>query len=142
MPYLRLYSRDIQIEQKRAIAQKLIDITMRTLRLRPDERNRITVQFIPPPEMTADDGYQSAIPTNADFMLEVMAHHLTEAKKKAFGDEVATKLAQLLPTKAKGRIARLLGIKADPARQVALQFEELSPAMSDPFVTESERRAA
>ena len=142
MPYLRLYSRDIPIEQKRAIAQKLIDITMRTLRLRPEERNRITVQFIPPSQMTGDDAYQPVIPSNADFMLEVMAHHLTEAKKKAFGDEVASKLTQFLPSKAKGGIARLLGIKADPARQVALQFDELSPAMSDPFVTEPERRAA
>ena len=142
MPYLRLYSRDIPIEQKRAIAQKLIDITMRTLRLRPEERNRITVQFIPPPQVTGDDGYQPVIPSNADFMLEVMAHHLTEAKKKAFGDEVATKLTQLLPTKSRGGIARLLGIKTGPPRPVALQFDELSPAMSDPFVTEPERRAA
>ncbi len=142
MPYLRLYSRDIPIEQKRAIAQKLIDITMRTLRLRPDERNRITVQFILPPQMTGEDGYQPVIPSNADFMLEVMAHHLTEAKKKAFGDEVVTKLTQLLPTKARSGLARVLGIKAGPPRQVALQFDELSPAMSDPFVTEPERRAA
>ena len=50
-------------------------------------------------------------------------------------------LAQLLPTKT-GRIARLLRFKPDPARQVALQFDELSPAISDPFVVETDRRAA
>jgi hypothetical protein len=30
MPYLRLYSRDVSIEQKRVIAQKLIEVTLRT----------------------------------------------------------------------------------------------------------------
>jgi hypothetical protein len=75
-------------------------------------------------------------------MLEVMAHHLTEAKKKSFGDEVATELTQFLSSKVRSGIARLLGIKGGLPRQVALQFDELSPAMSDPFVTEPERRAA
>ena len=142
MPYLRLYSRDMPIEQKRVIAQKLIDITLRTFHLRPEERNRITIQFIPPPEASGAGGFHLPIPRSADFMLEVMAHHLTEANKRAFTEEAAAMLDQCLPTKASRGIARLLGIKANPVRQIALQFAELSPAISDPFVVEPERRAA
>jgi hypothetical protein len=100
------------------------------------------VQFIPPPEVSGIDSSQPLIPRGADFMLEVVAHHLTEAKKRAFGEAVATMLSPLLPTKAKSRLARLLGIKPDRDRQVALQFAELSPAISEPFVADSERRAA
>ena len=141
MPYLRIYSPDMPIEQKRVIAQKLIEITQRAFQLLPEERHRITVQFIPPPRESDIDGFPPAVPRGNDFVLEVMAHHLTEAKKRAFGAEAATMLAPLLPTKARSRIARLLGIKLDPP-QVALQFDDLSPAISDPFVADPERRAA
>ena len=142
MPYLRLYSRDVAIEQKRLIAQKLIEITLRTFHLRPEERYRITIQFIAPPQMSGVDGSQAAIPHGANFLLEVMAHYLTEANKRAFAEEATAMLGQLLPTKPSRRIARLLGIKANPVRQIALQFAELSPAISDPWVVDSERRAA
>ena len=142
MPYLRLYSRDVPIEQKCVIARKLIEVTLRTFHLRSEERNQITIQFIPPPQMNRVDGPQPSIPPGRDFMLEVMAHHLTEAKKRAFAEEATTMLAPFLPTKARNRIARLLGIKAEPPRQIALQFDELSPAISDPFVADPERWAA
>ena len=45
MPYLRVYSQAVPIEQKRVIAEKLIEITLRTFHLRAQERNRITIQF-------------------------------------------------------------------------------------------------
>jgi hypothetical protein len=45
MPYLPLYSLDVAIE-KRLIAQKLIEITHRSLHLRPEERYRIPIHFI------------------------------------------------------------------------------------------------
>jgi hypothetical protein len=141
VPYLRLYSPDLLIEQKRAITQKLIEITLRTFHLRPEERHSITVQFIPPPEASEIDSPQPLFPRGTDFVLEVIAHHLTDAKKRTFREEAATMFPSLLPTKA-GRIARLLGIKPDPNRQVALQFGELSPAVSDPFTEDSELRAA
>lgn len=142
MPYLRLYSRDVAIEQKRLIAQRLIEITLSTFHLRPEERYRMTIQFIAPPEMSGVDGPQATIPRGADFLLEVMAHHLTEANKRAFAQEATAMLNQVVPTKARSRIARLLGIKVDLVRQIALQFAELSPAISDPFVVDPERRAA
>lgn len=131
MPYVRLYSRDVPIDQKHVIAQKLTEITLRTFHLRAEERNRIVIQFIPLPE----PGFQPAIPRNADLTLEVNAHDLTEAKKRAFAEEAAPMLAHSLPV-TRSRIARLLGIKAAACRQVALQFNELSSAISDPFVAD------
>jgi hypothetical protein len=142
MPYLRLYSRNVPIEQKGIVTQKLIEVTLRTFHLCPEDRNRVTVQFIPPPQVSGADVSQSVIPRGADFMLEVIAHHLTEANKKAFAEEAAAMLVQLLPTKPRSRSARLLGIKPDSPSQVALQFDELSPAISDPTVMDPERRAA
>ncbi len=142
MPYLRLHSPDVPIEQKRVIAQKLVEITLRTFHLRPEERNRITIQFVPTGQVSGVDGSELAIQHSGDFMLEVMAHHLTEAKKRAFAEEAAATLAPLLPTKARSRIASLLGIKAYRHRQIALQFDELSTAISDPFVVDPEPRAA
>jgi len=142
MPYLRLYSREVSIEQKRVIAQSLIEITLRTFHLRPEECNQITIQFIPPPQVSGVDGSQPAIPLGADFMLEVMAHHLTEAKERAFAKEAAAIIVPLVPLQPRRLIARLLGVKTDPRQQIALQFTELSPAISDPFVVDPDRRAA
>ena len=140
MPYLRLYARDLPIEQKRVIAQKLIQITLRTFHLRPDQRYRTSIQFIT--RSQAVNGPKPAIPRGADFTLEVMGHNLTEEKKRAFAEEAAAMLTPLVPVKLRKRIARLLGIKADSTRQIALQFNELSPAISDPFVVDPQRRAA
>src|SRR5208283_2130638 len=97
--------------------------------------SQVTTQHLPPSRV-------GAIPRGADFALEVIAHHLTEAKRRAFAEEAAAMFAQLLPTKARGRIARLLGINADPARQIAFQFDELSPAISDPVIEDPELWAA
>jgi hypothetical protein len=129
MPYLRIYSRAVPIEQKRIIAEKLIEITLRTFHLRAQERNRITIQF-------------QAIPRGSDFTLEVIGHDLTDEKRKAFAEEASHMLTGLVPLKPRSRIARLLGIKWDAPRQVVLQFDELSPAISDPFVADLECWAA
>ena len=140
MPYLRLYARDLPIEQKRAIAQKLIQITLRTFHLRPDQRYRTSIQFIT--RSQAVNGPKPAIPRGADFTLEVMGHNLTEEKKRAFAEEAVAMLTPLVPMKLRGRIARRLGIKTDATRQIALQFNDLNPAISDPFVVDPQRRAA
>ena len=122
MPYLRLYARDMPIDEKRLIAQKLIEVTRRTFNMSPEKPNRITIQFIA---------------RDADFTLEVIAHDLTEGKKKAFAGEASPILAHLKPLKPRGLIARLLGIKADTSRHVAFQFNEPSgeeTSMGDPFI--------
>jgi hypothetical protein len=66
-----------------------------------------------------------------------------------FGPEAAGMLPQVLPTRASSRVARLLGIKAAPFRQIAFQFDELSPATKGtgltcagkPYVVEAENGA-
>jgi hypothetical protein len=142
MPYLRLYAQDLQIEQKRVIAQKLIEITLRTFNLSADQRYRTTIQFITVPKVFGVDGLHSATSRDPDLMLEVLGHDLTEGKKRAFANEATAMLTHVLPVKPWSRLARLLGIEVDSPRQVALQFNELSAAVSDPFVSDSQRRAA
>jgi hypothetical protein len=141
MPYLRLYSLDLPIDQKRGIAQKLIEITMRTFHLRADERFRTTIQFITLPEVGEVDGLRHDIPSDADCTLEVMGHDLTEEKKRAFAEEAAVVLTHLVPVKLWSRIARLLGIEADTPQRIAFQFNELSAAIGDPFVVDPAARS-
>ena len=134
MPYLRLYSRDIGIEQKRVIARKLIQITQHAFHLRPEECGRITIQFVPPPQGGGINGLHPAIPQGSELMLEVLAHDMTTEKKSQFAEEAAATLADLLPETSSRLIARLFGIKPHNPSRVALQFNDLSPAVSDPFV--------
>jgi hypothetical protein len=143
MPYLRYYhSQDVPIEQKRVIAQKLIDITIHAFRLRTEERSRITIQFIKKPKECDAEGWQLAIPRDTDCTLEVMAHDLTEGKKNAFTAEAGAMLAHSIPVKQRSLISRVLRLASGPPARVALQFSELNSAVSDPFVASSERLAA
>jgi hypothetical protein len=136
MPYLRVRSQALPIDQKRVMAQKLIEITLHAFHLRAEERNQITIQFISQEPACGSDV------KDADFMLEVIGHGLTEEKKAAFTEETAGMITDVLPVKPKGLIARLLGAKPKTHRQIALQFHELSPAISDPFVVHPLRHAA
>ena len=143
MPYLRMYSEHLPIEQKRVIAQKLIEITLRSFHLRAEDRNRITVQFISQPQGSGGGPFPPVIPPDGNVMLEVLGHDLTEEKKSAFTEEAAAMIADVVvPPKPTSMITRLFGAKADTRRQVALQFHELSQGVGDPFVGEPERRAA
>jgi hypothetical protein len=142
MPYLRLYARDLPIEQKRVIAQKLIEITLRTFKLRANQRYQTSVQFITITRASGVDGLQVAIRRGADFTLEVIGHNLTEEKKRAFAEEAAAMLTPMAPVRLGNRIARMLGIKANSRQKICLQFNELSPAVSDPFIVDSQRLAA
>lgn len=139
MPYLRLYLPEALSEQKRFIGQNLIDITLRTFHLRPEERYQISIEFI---SLRAANNLGPETPRGADFMLEVVGHDLTEGKKRAFTEEASALLTPLLPLKSKSRMARLLGIKPNLSRQVAFQFGELSPAISEPFVVHPGSEAA
>jgi hypothetical protein len=142
MPYLRLYTRHLPTEQRRGIAQKLIEITLRTFQLHADQRYQTSIQFITLPQLSRINELQAAVPREGDFTLEVIGHNLMEEKKRAFSEEAAAMLAQVAPMKPGNRIARLLGIKAKRPQQIRLQFNELSPAISDPFVVESQQCAA
>jgi hypothetical protein len=140
MPYLRLYSRGLQIEQKRVIAPKLIEIMLRTFRLGADQRYQTSIQFITQPGVGEADDRQPVIPDNADFALEVLGHNLTQEKTKAFSKEAAALLRHFVPMKPLNRIAHVLGI--DSPRQIAFQFGELAPLPGDPWVVDTERWAA
>jgi len=142
MPYLRLYAQHLPTEQRRVIAQKLIEITLRTFQLHADQRYQTSIQFITLPQLSGIDELQAAVPREGDFTLEVIGHNLTEEKKRAFSEEAAAMLAHAAPMKPGNRIARLLGIKAKRPQQICLQFNELSPAISDPFVVDSQQCAA
>ena len=100
MPYLRLYTRDLPIEQKRFIAQKLIEITLRTFKLRANQRYQTSVQFISTSHTSGGGGLPEGTPRGADFTLEVMGHDLTEEKKRAFAEEAAAVLAPNSPLRA------------------------------------------
>jgi hypothetical protein len=143
MPYLRLYSSEMTIQQKRLLAQRLTDITLRTLQLRSDQKNLITIQFVPFPEAAAADKELAAIvPSGADIAVEVVGHNLTVNKRKAFTDEVSAVLTGLVPAKRVGWIGRLLRREANAARQIALQFNELVPEDAGCSFEEHERMAA
>ena len=136
MPYLRVRSQALPIDQKRIVAQKLIEITLHAFHLRAEERSQITIQFISEAPVPASDLADS------DFTVEVLGHGLTEEKKVAFTEETSGLIAHMMPPKPKGLIARLLGTKAGVQRQVALQFHELSAATSRPYAADQFNRAA
>lgn len=141
MPYLRVYSRGLPIEKKRVIAQRLMEITLRTFQLPPEQRNRTTVQFVSESPADGLDGH-TVIPEDADFKLEVLIHHPTESGKRAFGQEAASTFADLAGPTPWERIGSLFGLNAAATPRVVLQFNELSPAVSDPFVVDQDRMAA
>ncbi len=144
MPYLRLYSDKVPVEQKRVVAKELIDITLRTFHLSPEERSRITIQFVPLRQLRESEDLEPATLTPSDLAIEVSGSDLTEEKKKAFAEEVVPMLTQSVPARPLGRLARLLRKKADASRQVAVQFHELqSGAIGDSWLAPGQiRRAA
>jgi hypothetical protein len=127
MPYLRLYSPDVPLKQKRLVAQKLIEITLRAFNLRAEDRHRMNIQFISLPPLSGVVGLEPMIPYDTDFFLEVNDHDLTEEKKRAFAEEVTSILPWALAAKPPSRFARLLRIKANVSHQVGLHFNELNP---------------
>jgi len=146
MPYIRLYSPDVPLEQKREIARKLIDITLHSFRLPLDERDRITIQFLPQRPLGPHLPGSRRCELRNDLTLEISDHDLTEEKRKRFVEAAAPMLTNSLPRQPQGRIARLLGREPDPVFQVAFQFREAS-SNSESFPGESrgqtqQRRAA
>jgi hypothetical protein len=141
MPYLRVYAQGLPTEDKRVIAQKLIEITLRTFKLHANQRYQTSIQFITQAPLSGIDEPAAAIPRDGQITLEVIGHDLTEEKKRAFAREASAMLAHAVPMRPSNPIARVLGIKRRQ-QQICLQFNELSPAVSDPFVMDSHQCAA
>jgi hypothetical protein len=123
MPYIRLYSRDVPLEEKRLLAQKLISITLRSFQLRPEDREKITIQFLSGhPTWAVEDLPPGSSTQPSDVLLELTDPDLTTEKMTAFVEAAAPMLSQAVPARGRGRIARLLGIGDDQSRQVSFQF--------------------
>jgi len=143
MPFLRLYSREVSLAEKRWLAEKLISITLGALQLPPEERSNISVQFVPRELAPAD----SDSPFSADepaAVLEVSHSDLTVHNVRALVEAATPLLGQSAVVPRPGRIAKMLGFEPDPARQVGFQFNELrSPAEdAEDFAYWESRKAA
>ena len=125
MPYLRLYSREVSLAEKRVLAEKLIGITLGAFDLQPEERASITVQFVPR-HFASDnlDPLPSAKEPAA--VLEISDRSLTVHKIRALVAAATPMLRASAVVPRPGRIARMLGLEADASRQIGFQFNEMS----------------
>jgi hypothetical protein len=143
MPFIRLYSRDVPLDEKRLLAQNLISITLRTFDLRPEERDQITIQFLPRASQNST-GKRSAKPS--EVTLEISDHDLRVEKITAFVREATPLLKQSKAVRGQSPIARWLGIRPDESRQVAFQFNEMESSsrsrIDEPFADVPQRKAA
>jgi hypothetical protein len=137
-----MYLPQASIEQKRSMAEKLIEITLRTFQLHKRERYRISVEFISTFPASALTRIAASAEDYEGYEVEVMGHDLTERKKRAFSQEAAAMLAQFCSLTPRNRIARLLGINQPKRPEITFRFCELNPATSEPFVVHPHPRAA
>lgn len=143
MPYIRLYSRDVSLPEKRILAEELIRATIGAFQLRPQERSNITVQFVP--RQLAPGSFDAVFSEDdPSAVLEVSHHDLTVHKIQALVEAATPVLQQSAAVPHPGRIARMLHMQADPARQVGFQFNETSSPErdADRFAPADWRRAA
>ncbi|HUI82775.1 MAG TPA: hypothetical protein VL240_01045 [Candidatus Binatia bacterium] len=111
------------LEEKRLIAEKLISITLCTFNLCPEERSRITIQFVPRKRsFPAGDPLHTSKPS--DVLLEVSDRDLTVEKVTAFVNAAAPMLSHSAALSRRSRIARMLGLPVDASSQIAFQFRE------------------
>jgi hypothetical protein len=139
MPYLRLYLPKISIAQKRHVAQKLIELTLRTSRRRRYwDRDQITIQFLTQPRQWDD------------CRVEVHCHNASSVNQRAFAEEVAPMLIRSLYLNVKHRLGWLMGIEVDKMpSKVEVQFLELPSdivvpsewTVGDAFISEWDRVA-
>jgi hypothetical protein len=130
LPYIRLYSRSLPLQRKRDIAHQLLSITERAFQLSPEECGNINVQFLPPPPAGDEAPLDSSVQT-ADVFVDVSDRYLTPKKIAAFVEASAPMLSSAVLTGESRRFARMLGLKADPALQVAFQFNVSGTAYKD-----------
>jgi hypothetical protein len=106
---------EISIAQKRHVAQKLIELTLRTSRRRRYwDRDQITIQFL----------HQAHPRQRGECRVEVHGHNLSSVNRRAFAEEVAPLLIRSLHLNVKNRLAWLMGVGAEKPR-VDVRFLEL-----------------
>jgi hypothetical protein len=121
MPYIRLYSRELPLDEKRLIAQELTAIALSAFQLRREERDKITVQFLPLRQALATWGAETA-----EVVVDVSDHTFNAGRISDFIGAATTMLVQSAAVKPAGRIARWLRMATDPARQIAFRFNDTS----------------
>lgn len=127
MPYIRLYSRDVPLHEKRWIAQRLISITQHSFHLSPENADNITIQFLPrhkSPAMAEPSDNTSAQPP--DIMLEVSSEELPQEAVSSFVEAAAPMLSHSAAVGRRGQLARMLRLGANETRQIAFQFSQLN----------------
>jgi hypothetical protein len=143
MPYIRLYSREVSLAEKRTLAEKLIRLTLGAFQLRPEERANTTVQFVP--RQLAAGSFDSAFSADEpSAVLEISHHDLTVHKIQALVEAATPLLQESAAVPRPGRIARMLHMQADPARQIGFQFNKTSSPGRDAgsFASDEWRKAA
>jgi len=132
MPYIRLYSRDVPLHEKRWIAQRLISITQRTFHLLPENADNITIQFLPRYKSPAViDATESGSTETPEITLEVSSEQLPAESVSAFVEAAAPMLSHSAAVGRRGHLARLLRMGVDETRQIAFQFNQLNSQMSE-----------
>jgi hypothetical protein len=137
-----VYFPEASIEKRRFIAQKFIDVTLRSFRLRAEDRHCISVEFISTSPVRRENHIPPTTENGDDLMVEVIGHDLTEERKHAFSGEAAAVLDEFFTPRWQNRITRFFGIETHTAPKIAFRFGELNPAVSEPFVVHPSSLAA
>ena len=104
MPYIRLYSREVPLAEKRVLAEKLIRITLGAFQLGPEERSNTTVQFVP--RQLASGSFDVVFSGDEPAaVLEVSHHDLTVHKIQALVDAATPMLRESTVVPRPGRSA-------------------------------------
>jgi phenylpyruvate tautomerase PptA (4-oxalocrotonate tautomerase family) len=116
MPFLRFYSPELPVEQKRLMAQELTEAVLRALHLPDQARDWTTVQFVPfRSEDFAVAGRLMSDTDRPDYHLEFTDRGLNRTKKEA--------LVRILTP----LLARLLDLPPDETDRINIQFNEYHP---------------
>jgi phenylpyruvate tautomerase PptA (4-oxalocrotonate tautomerase family) len=130
MPFLRVYSPELDLEQKRLFAHELTEGILRALGLPEQYRDRTAIHFVGyRPEEMAIGGRLAVDSQQAEYILEIVEQDLTQRKKEALV-RVLTPLA-----------ARLFGLNADQIWHITMRFVSYSAddyAIGGRFVSEIE----
>ncbi|HEY1731794.1 MAG TPA: hypothetical protein VGG15_08590 [Terriglobales bacterium] len=132
MPYIRLYSREVPLDEKRWIAQRLISITQRTFHLLPEHAGDITIQFLPRYKSPAiGDAAEGGSAGTPEITLEVSSEKMQADVVSAFVEAAAPMLSHSAAVGRRGQLARMLRIGANETRQIAFQFNQLNSGVSE-----------
>lgn len=130
MPYIRLYSKEISLGEKRLLAEQLISIALNAFQLSPKERYKISVQFVP--RSLSPAAIDSLFRTEAAAaVLEVCDPNLTVHHVTSFVEAATPVLGESTVVRRTHRMARMLGLTPNPSRQIAFQFNETRSASEE-----------